>query len=209
MQEIVDSEEDHGPELATMMGYLLNKTAGTEVCPNLHDQEAIETQFRNYSDKILGTLPGYDHETGLTVQTLKAKAVFEGRKRTDRETTIRNLGVAVALEMVSNGHLIPGEKHCLVDSGVYGVSMEEEPMHYLLEHYGEIGAEQQHEKNAIAAVDAILDEETESLVMEGIHNFLDSLERMWDVLDSALLQSGYVQRSKSVETGLHNFAAVA
>jgi hypothetical protein len=193
IQEIVDSENGHGPELATMAGYLLNQRAGRKICPDLNDQDAVETQLRDYSDKLLANLPGYDHREGLAAQTRQAISVFEGRKRTDRESTIRNLGAALALEMVSNGHLIPGEKRCLVDSGIYGASMDDKEMHYLVEHYGEIGAEQQHEKNAIAAVAAILNDETEPLVMEGIRDFLDSLERFWDFLDSALLQSGYAK----------------
>jgi hypothetical protein len=193
IQEIVDSENGHGPELATMAGYILNKTSRRQICPDVDNQEAVEAKLRDYSDKLLASLPGYDHGEGLAIQTRQAISVFEGRKKADRESTIRNLGAAIALEMVSNGHLIPGEKRCLVDSGIYMVSMNDREMHYLVEHYGEIGAEQQHEKNAIAAVAAILNDETEPLIMEGVRNFLDSLERFWDFLDSALLQSGYAE----------------
>jgi hypothetical protein len=124
-------------------------------------------------------------------QTRRAIEVFERRKRTDRDTTIRNLGTALALEMISNGQLIPGEKHCLIDSGLYGAHMTDPEMHYLLEHYGEIGAEQQHEKNAVTAVAAVLDDETEPLIMEGVNDFLDALVSLWDLLDAALLASGY------------------
>jgi hypothetical protein len=191
MQEIAESEANHGPELATMAGYIVNKTARQPICANLADQTAVEARLREASDKLLGTLPGYDPSTGLAVQTRQAISVFARRNSTDRESTIRNLGTALALEMISNNHLIPGEKHCLVDSGLYGATMDDGEMHYLLEHYGEIGAEQQHEKNAIAAVAAVLDDETEPFVLAGVDDFLDSLERFWDFLDSALLRSGY------------------
>jgi hypothetical protein len=191
LEEIVESESDHGPELAKMAGFLVNRRANRVVCSNLDDAPAVERQLRVDSDRILGSLPGYDPVTGLMRQTRKAIQVFDGRKRTDRESTLRNLGSALALEMISNGQLIPGEKHALIDSGLYGATMDDPEMHYLLEHYGEIGAEQQHEKNAVAAVAAVLNDETRPLIMEGVDDFLDSLVSLWDLLDSALLASGY------------------
>lgn len=191
LQEIVESEEDHGPHLATMAGFILNRTAKAEVCADLYDREGVESRLKEYSDELLGQLPGYDASSGLTTQTRRGIAVFDRRQLTDRDSTYRNLGTALALEMISNRQLIPGEKYCLVDSGLYGVSMSDPEMHYLAEHWGEIGAEQQHEKNAIAAVASVLNDETEPLIMEGAKEFLDSLANLWDVLDSALLESGY------------------
>ncbi len=193
LQEIVESEENHGPELATMAGYILNRAAGRTVCPDLRDQEAVEGKLRECSDRLLGALPGYDREDGVTVQARKAIAVFARRERTDRESTFRNLGTALALEMISNRHLIPGEKHCLVDSGIYGASMDDPEMHYLVEHWGEAGAEGQHEKNAFEAVSSVLNEESERWILEGADEFLDSLAGLWDVLDSALLRSGFAE----------------
>jgi hypothetical protein len=113
--------------------------------------------------------------------------VFDRRKCTDRKSTLYNLGVALALEITSNHHLIPGEKDCLVDSGLYGARMSEPQMHYLEEHWGELGAESQHEKNAIAAVLSVLTAETEPIILEGISDFLDSLVHLLHALDSALL----------------------
>lgn len=191
IQEIAESEEDHGPELATMAGFILNKAAGAEICSDLYDQEDVEAKLKDYSDKILGSLPGYDPETGLMMQTRKAISVFDRRKQSDRDSTYRNLGTALALEIISNRQLIPGEKHCFVDSGIYGTSLEEAEMHYLLEHWGETGAEEQHEKNAMDAVSSVLNEETAPLIVEGADEFLDSLAGVWDLLDSALLHSGY------------------
>jgi hypothetical protein len=191
MDEIVASESSHGPELATMAGYIVNRAAQKPVCPDLKNQDAVEDQLRQHSDELLGRLPGYDAKTGLTEQTRRAIAVFERRKLTDRESTLRNLGSALALEMISNGQLIPGEKQCLIDSGHYGATLEDPEMHYLLEHYGEIGAEQQHEKNAINAVGDVLSPKTKDLIERGAADFLNSLVSLWDVLDSALLASGY------------------
>jgi hypothetical protein len=190
LQEIIESEENHGAQLATMAGYVVNKAAGRPVFGDLYDQQLVEQGLKELSDQILKNLPGYDPKTGLLAQTRRARAVFDGRQQVDLDATLRNLGTALALEMVSNRHLIPGEKIALVDADLYGVGLEDAEMHYLFEHWGEIGAEQQHEKNAVAAVGSVLTEDTETLVVEGADAFLDALAAMWDVLDSALLASG-------------------
>lgn len=190
LQEIVDSEESHGPELATMAGHIINRASGEAVFSELYDQAGVEAKLKDYSDQLLHRLPGYDKDSGLTVQARKAISVFDGRKRTDLDDTLRNLGVTLALELISHRHLIPGEKHCLVDVGLYGVSLDEPEMHYLLEHWGEAGAEAHHESNAIEAVQDLIDDRTAAIIVDGITNFLDSLCALWDVLDSALLQSG-------------------
>lgn len=190
LTEIVESEADHGPELARMAGFIVNQASGTAVYPDIYNQEDVEARLKEKSDRILGSLPGYSHEDGLTAQARQAIAVFDRRKLTDLDATYRNLGTALALEMISNNHLIPGEKTCLVDSGTYGASLDQAEMHYLLEHWGEVGAEQQHEKNAVAAVGSVLNEKNEPLIREGAAEFLDSLAALWDLLDSALLQSG-------------------
>ena len=189
LQEIVESEEDHGVLLLTMIAFILNRSAKFNVCADVYNAAAIEKKLKDYSDKFLGSLPGYNADTGLTAQTRRAMAVFDRRKNVDRNSVFRNLGTALALEMISNRQLIPGEKHCLIDSSLYGATMSDPEMHYLVEHWGEIGAEQQHEKNAIAAVASVLNEDTQSLIFEGVNDFLESLVKMWDLLDCALLES--------------------
>ncbi|MFK0150199.1 hypothetical protein ACIQUZ_34485 [Streptomyces griseus] len=190
LQEIIESEENHAPELATMAGYIVNRAAGRTIFGDLYDRKTVEEGLKEFSDQLLKDLPGYEPRTGLLAQTRRARAVFDARRQVDRDSTLRNLGTALALEMISNRHLIPGEKSALVDADLYGATLEDPEMHYLLEHWGEIGAEQQHEKNAVAAVASVLDERNEMLVLEGVDAFLDALVALWDVLDSALLASG-------------------
>jgi hypothetical protein len=190
LQAIVDSEEGHGAHLATMAGFIVNRAAKSEICPNLYDQGAVERQLKAYADQLLSRMPGYDPGSGLVTETRHAMAVFHRRKRTDPATTFSNLGVALALEIISNAHIIPGEKHCLVDSGLYGACMTDAEMRYLDVHFGEIGAEQQHEEYAIAAVSAMLTDETAPLVLAGANDFLRALAHLWDVLDEVLLRSG-------------------
>jgi hypothetical protein len=190
LQQIVASEEDHGPHLATMAGHIMNRAAGQVICQDLYDQAAVERTLKECSDEILGALPGYDQQTGLMPQTRSARAVFDRRKQMDELSVYRSLGTTLALEMVSNRHLIPGEKYCLVDCGLYDASMEEPEMYYLLEHFGETGAEAMHEQHAIDAVGSVVTGDNAASVREGVDDFLNSLTALWDLLDAALLESG-------------------
>jgi hypothetical protein len=190
VQAIMDSEEGHGADLAAMVGFLLNRRAAYEICPDIYAQQAVERTLKNYSNQLLSHLPGYDLESGLTIQAQNAIAVFGGRERTDRASTLSSLGTTLALEVVSNRSLIQGEKCALVDSGLYGASLADPEMHYLSEHWGAIGAEEEHEKYAMAAVSAMLTDETQPFVIRGVHDFLDSLADLLDALDAALLRSG-------------------
>ncbi len=194
-KEIIDSESDHGPELATMAGYIINQAAGKKICPDVYNQEMVEAQLKAFSDSTLGNLPGYNRTNGLAKQTKCAIEVLEKRWLTTYEATIRNIGVTFALEVISNQHLVPGEKHCLIDSGNYNTDLEVPEMHYLLEHWGELGAEKEHEANAMKMVDHAIGSNRMNyeLIMQGATDFLDSLTKMWDYLDCALLQSGYTK----------------
>jgi hypothetical protein len=62
-------------------------------------------------------------------------------------------------------------------------------MHYLVEHYGETGAECQHEQNAIEAVGSVLNPQNSAAIVQGADDFLDNLAALWDLLDATLLQA--------------------
>ncbi|WP_233201321.1 hypothetical protein [Chromobacterium alticapitis] len=189
MAEIADSEQGHGPDLARMAGHIVNLGAGSVVFDDLEGQSAVEAGLKRYSDQLLGGLPGYDRASGLTRQAREAIAIFRQRDRTDPESTLRNLGIAFALELISNRSLIPGEKRALIDSGHYGLGLDDPEMHYLFDHWGECGAEQQHEQNVRLAIAGALNVETRPLIEAGIDAFLDALAALWDVIDSRVLQN--------------------
>jgi len=198
VQQIVESEEDHGPQLATMAGHIINRSAGRTVCKDLSNQAAVESTLKECSDKLLGMLPGYDRKTGLMPQTRKAMAIFDGRRKTDEQSVYKNLGTTLALEIISHRQLIPGEKHCLVDSGLYGASLDEPEMHYLKEHFGETGAEAMHEQHAVEALVSAIKPANMGLVKQGADDFLDSVAALWDLLDAALLESGVATKAAAV-----------
>lgn len=189
--EIVRSESGHGQELAKMAGHIVNRTAKQSIFSDLENVEQIENKLKEYSDKLIGNLPGYDRKTGLSLQTRRAIEVFERRAQDDYHTTLQNIGVTLALEVISNQHLIPGEKACLLDSQVYDAHIEEPEMHYLATHWGELGAEQQHEENAFQILERVWNDDTRPYIMKGVNDFLNSLASMWDFLSATLLHSGY------------------
>jgi hypothetical protein len=188
IREIVASESGHGADLALMAGHLVNRSSPSVVFEEIDSQEKVEQGLKRYSDLLLGDKPGYDHATGLLPETAAAIAVFRRRNDASRTATWKNLGTALALEIISNRSLIPGEKRAIVDSGNYGVTLGDPEMHYLAEHWGEVGAEQHHEDNVVEAVTAALDVANAGLIREGVRDFLDSLAALWDTLDRLLIQ---------------------
>jgi len=173
-----------------MAGHILNKSAEQKIISDVFNQNLVESKLKAYSDSILKNIPGYDKETGLALQTRKARAVFFRRNKMDRENTWRNIGSTIALETISHQHLIPGEKHCLIDNKLYSVNLKDNEMHYLEEHWGELGAEKEHEANALQILDSIINKKNAKFIMEGVNDFLNSLYALWNFLDSVLLQSG-------------------
>ena len=45
----------------------------------------------------------------------------------------------------------------------------------------------------VTAVETALSRDNEQLIHRGVVDFLEALVRLWDVLDAALLQSGYAE----------------
>ncbi|HET7504669.1 MAG TPA: hypothetical protein VFK02_26790 [Kofleriaceae bacterium] len=187
LSAIVKSEADHGPQLATMAAHIVNRRSSKTVLTELGDQAAIESQLASYSQLKLGTMPGYDAATSSLPEDRRVWEVFGRRANTDAETTYLNIGALLAIELLANGHIIPGEVHCLVESGLYGVGIEDPEMEYLKEHAGEAGAENWHEREAISAVDGVLTPANERLVFQGANDCLEAIAALWDVLDKGLL----------------------
>jgi len=147
IEEIVEGEEGHGRQLATMAAYLVNRAANRQLFTELEDQEGIEAGLKIYSDELLGHLPAYDRHTGLTREARDIIDIFRLRAKRDYQSTIYSLGVSFALEITSNRHIIPGEYRALVESRWYNVSLEDKPMEYLRSHLGDSGAEAMHGTN--------------------------------------------------------------
>ncbi len=185
--EIVESESTHYDELLIMAAYIVNCSAKKTIIHDINDVIQIGYILRITSNLYFCNVPNYNQETGLIKQTREAIDIFEKRKKTDLHNTWRNIGATIALETISHQQLIPGEKHAFVDSGIYGITLEDPPMHYLKKHWGEHGAEKQHETNAYTILDAILDDGNARYIMEGISGFLDSVAALWDRLDEAIL----------------------
>lgn len=190
MKEIETSEKGHGNDLAVMIGYIINRAAGRPLCPAPKNRKAVEGAIKEMSDEVFGSRPNYDRATGLLPEVATAKAVFVRRKLTDADSTYRNLGTALALEMLANRLIIPGEVKCLIKSKRYGAKLKDPEMKYLREHAGAEGAEAAHEKNAKKAIAPLVaDPALEVLVTAGATALLDALAAMLDALDAFLLRT--------------------
>ncbi|MEL7067519.1 MAG: hypothetical protein AAGN15_02565 [Cyanobacteria bacterium J06581_3] len=196
LEDIVDSEVGHGADLSKMAGFVINRATKSNLFKELSNQETVEAQLKYYSDALLGHLYGYNHDSGLTVETKNAASIFERRKLVDYESTIMNLGSALALELVSNNHLIPGLKYCLIDSGLYNVRLDIPEMYYIKEHWGELGAEQQHENLMIEAINSAHSSANMYWLTKGASELLDSLLILWRLLDRTLLIDNQRQNNK-------------
>jgi hypothetical protein len=161
--------------------------AREEVFADLEDQEGIESWAKDCSQYFLGRLPGYDAQGGTTTHDRAVADVFERRKRTDRESTYKNVGTLLAIEMLANNQIIPGEYKCLIHSGAYPLDINAPELEYLREHGGDDGgAEEWHEREAIKAVSGLLNEDTEALIQDGAMECLDAINGLFDLLDRAL-----------------------
>ena len=80
------------------------------------------------------------HPTLQAFKNLLAKR--ESKKTVD---TPHNLGTMLGIERLANQNIIPGEVKAFIDSNHYGVKLSDPEMHYLEEHYGELGAESWHQ----------------------------------------------------------------
>ncbi|MEO7732257.1 MAG: hypothetical protein ABIY55_14895 [Kofleriaceae bacterium] len=187
LASIIKSEADHGPQLATMAAHIANRRSGKPLFIDLTDQHAVEAQLAEYSQRKLGAFPGYSAATSSLPEDRRVWEVFDRRANDDAEFTYLNIGALLAIELLANGHIIPGEVHCLLESGLYGLDIDDREMEYLKEHAGEAGAENWHERAAIRAVEGVLSPSNEQLVVKGANDCLDSIAALWDVLDKGLL----------------------
>lgn len=192
LKEIVASEEDHGPHLARMAGFLMNRASGRTIHPDLDDKEGIEEVMRNCSRTFFSHLPGYDPGPGFLKQDRAVRQVLMRRELTDRDSTYRNIGTLVAVEMLAAEHVFPGEMKCLIESGFYRATANDREMEYLIEHWGESGAEAWHSEKSIAAARPLMNEETEPLMFAGAAECLDAISNLWDILDSTLLIPDFI-----------------
>lgn len=187
LASIIKSEADHGPQLATMAAHIVNQRSGKAVFSSLTDQPGVEARLAEYSQRKLGAMPGYNAATSSLPEDRRVWEVFGRRTNDDADSTYLNIGALLAIELLANGHIIPGEVHCLLDAGLYGLDMEDPEMEYLKEHAGEAGAENWHERAAIRAVEGVLNPSNTKLVLQGANDCLDSIAALWDVLDKGLL----------------------
>lgn len=88
-------------------------------------------------------------------------------KRESKNTidTPHNLGTMLGIERLANQNIIPGEVKAFIDSKHYRVKLSDPEMHYLEEHYGELGAESWHQAT-LERISKTLGRDDEILIAE-------------------------------------------
>lgn len=138
VQAIADSEAEHREKFAVMAVYLVNKAAGSAIIPERGELASMEDALRGQAAKLV-CKPG-----ALLPETLEASAVFDVRREHGDAAVARAVGVGLAIEVLAHRSIVPGEVLAFVESGFYGVTLDDPSLGYLKEHAGEEGAEAWH-----------------------------------------------------------------
>ncbi len=168
MESIIASEAGHGKELETMAQYLIGKTI---TCSQL------KKVFK------LDTIPSLQ----------EMEQIFAVRKSLDPKNIPYNLGVTLALEILANQNIIPGEVEAFVDCGHYQVSLTDPETHYLAEHAGEAGAEAHHEKLITEAITQLKDAEhiIQGQLTTGINDMCCVTYRFYEELSPLVIEKTF------------------
>lgn len=163
--------------------------------------EASRALFRQIQEFCESTRPdgaliedirklGWNDQVGL-MEELADSGELRFRDLSRRESTIRYLGVALALEIVWNESLIPREMRILADGGnCSAAATDKTEMHCPAERQSACGVELLHVENIIKVVGSVLNDHNFGCIAAGVHDFLESLAGLWDDLDAALLTLG-------------------
>lgn len=165
--KILASEDGHEEQLQTMGNALL----GGEFTEQLNhiDEEDLYDRITDGMNDVIGTLTHRDADNLNDVLTA--------------------LGGMLVVEIAANRQIIPGQVVAFIDSGFYGLTLDDVP--YLNEHSGEHGVEHGHEAAMIALVGGILQKTGEchpqgDYVLHGAVEMLDSLAHFYDDLEAIL-----------------------
>lgn len=158
VQRILDSEVGHDVDFARMSRQLLTGSKFTDCW---------------HGDFI----KKYDQ---LVPEVRLAYSMFTLRQLTSRDATLFNLGVMFVVELAAHQHIIPGEVAAFIDSGFYGLKLDD--VRYLKDHAGEHGAEHDHEQT-ICTVIVNLEYKDSDAVDRGVNQFLECLEKFYDRLE--------------------------
>lgn len=159
IDKILASEQGHEAQLQAMGALLIGSTHLEPL--NRLDEDDIYERITDGTHDAIGTL------------TL--------RETDSWDDALYALGGMLAVEIVANRQIIPGQVAAFIDSDFYGLTLDDVP--YLKEHAGEHGAEHDHEATMITVVGNFLPDD-QARVAEGATEMLNSLEGFYDDLEA-------------------------
>ncbi len=143
LKSVFASEQGHEETLTIMAKYLIAR------CEVRND---LAAQLLQQKRRITRPL--------RTVIQLLAK-----RKSTNPADTSYNIGTMLGIERLANQSIIPGEVKAFVDSRHYHALLSDTEMHYLDEHYGDLGAESWHQAT-LEKISEIVGQRNEVVIAE-------------------------------------------
>jgi hypothetical protein len=120
--------------------------------------------------------------TRTDITSLKLlRTIFDQRRSTNPRTIPHNLGILLGIEKLANRNIIPGEVAAFITSGHYDCTLKTPEMRYLADHYGELGAEEDHEQKIVAVVSQLPEESAaisagETTIYEATQAYYDEMQ---------------------------------
>jgi len=149
------------------------------------NEEQHGVLYEDMAAKILGRPPKF-HET-RTQAMEKMREIFVARDYDDYECVFRSLGAYLALDVMTDHHIIPGQIKAFVKSRKYGMQLSE--LEYLRKHYAEYSAAAVHGlklRSALMIVPHSVNAYTQ--VELGAIEFLDTLQLLYDELTEIIVK---------------------
>ncbi len=118
------------------------------------------------------------------------RRIFVARAYEDYDSVFYSLGAYLALEVMAEYHIIPGQIDAFIRSGHYGVSLNDEALRYLRKHHEEFNADVIHAlriRSALRIVPA--NTSATPLVEKGAAEFMDALEDFYDELTEIIVNA--------------------
>jgi hypothetical protein len=141
--------------------------------------------YATMAHKLLGR-PAKLHET-RTPAIEKMKGIFVNRDYDDFECVYKALGAYLALDVMTDHHIVPEQIKAFVMSRKYGLSLSE--LEYLRKHYAEYSAATVHGLKLRSAIMIVPHKHNAyTHVEQGVEEFMDALHLFYDELTDILVK---------------------
>jgi hypothetical protein len=141
--------------------------------------------YQDMAKRLLGK-PVIFRET-ITPAIQQMEAIFVNRDYEDHACVYKSLGAYLALDVMTDHHIIPGQINAFVKSKKYGVRLSE--LEYLRKHYAEYSAAAVHGLKLRSALMIVPHSDNAfTHVKQGTKEFMDALQLFYDELVAIIVK---------------------